>query len=50
MISTMKANQGKFVDAIALIEKFSPAPMILAKAMQLLRDPLAVRVVAAGLD
>lgn len=37
----MKSNQEQFLLAIARIEKFSPAPMILAKAMRLLRDPMA---------
>ncbi len=37
----MKTNQEQFLLAIARIEKFSPAPMILAKAIKLLRDPLA---------
>jgi len=32
-------NQDRFVRAIARIEKFSPAPLILARAMKLLRDP-----------
>ena len=37
----MKTNQEQFLIAIARIEKFSPAPVILAKAMKLLRDPMA---------
>jgi HD-like signal output (HDOD) protein len=35
----MKTLQEQFLIAIARIEKFSPAPLILAKAMKLLRDP-----------
>lgn len=35
----MNTNQEQFLIAIARITKFSPAPMILAKAMKLLRDP-----------
>lgn len=35
----MKTKQEQFLIAIARIEKFSPAPMILARAMKLLRDP-----------
>ena len=35
----MKTKQEQFLLAIARIEKFSPAPMILARAMKLLRDP-----------
>ena len=35
----MKTIQEQFLIAIARIEKFSPAPLILAKAMKLLRDP-----------
>lgn len=35
----MKTNQEKFLRAIARIEKFSPAPRILSRAMKLLRDP-----------
>ena len=35
----MKTTQEQFLIAIARIEKFSPAPLILARAMKLLRDP-----------
>jgi HD-like signal output (HDOD) protein len=35
----MKTNQDLFLRAITRIEKFSPAPLILARAMKLLRDP-----------
>jgi len=35
----MKTNQDRFLRAISRIEKFSPAPLILARAMKLLRDP-----------
>lgn len=35
----METNQDRFLRAIARIEKFSPAPLILARAMKLLRDP-----------
>lgn len=35
----METNQEKFLRAIARIEKFSPAPLILARAMKLLRNP-----------
>ena len=35
----MKTLQEQFLIAIARIEKFSPAPLILARAMKLLRDP-----------
>lgn len=35
----MKTNQDRFLRIIARIEKFSPAPLILARAMKLLRDP-----------
>ena len=35
----MKTNQEHFLRAIARIEKFSPAPLILSRAMKLLHDP-----------
>ena len=35
----METTQEQFLIAIARIEKFSPAPLILARAMKLLRDP-----------
>jgi len=39
LASPMKTNQDRFLLSIARIEKFSPAPLILARAMKLLRDP-----------
>jgi HD-like signal output (HDOD) protein len=40
-ISFMKPTQAQFLQALARIEGFSPAPRVLAKALRLLRDPIS---------
>lgn len=37
----MKPTQAQFLQALARIEGFSPAPRVLAKALRLLRDPMS---------